>query len=689
MKDSKKSWILTISKNSNLDTVSPLKGNSLNLPATKAQPICSNTKSTANVVTGKIKCIAIDTETTGLDLYTGDKVFAISAAWRDRNDEVQTLYVSFPVDPKTRTPDWSKPSNNFAYDIIAGQLADHFTLKIFHNAKFDLCGLASPDYGMGLEWNGPIADTAIAAACCDTLAENVKLKPLAAKYVGIPIDDEKALKAAVMRARRLAKAAGNPTHEDLEADYWLCPTECEAYARLDAKRTLLLWEFYDQGLDQLEVRHSYDKEIELLKVLFKMEQRGIRLSYAENIKEIGNIKREMEAMRKAFIEDTHCNPDINLNSPKQLLPVLQKYLAPREIESTGEDTLREFVGSATSSSSPLECDYPAIWFLLMYRGFQKGIGYHQNYMLAGSPDKIRNLEDMLDWGDAFAIHPFFHQGSSAKYQPIRTFRLSCSNPNLQNVPNPATSSGFNVTDGRRVFGPRQGYVWYCIDYSQLELRIFAARADEKKLMQVFLSGGDPHDATRRGIPFLAAKPEKIGRKIAKNANFCIINRGGARTLYKRYGIPIPDGKRTVEGFYELYPKTYERQVSLEKYALKHGHIINAFGRKLDIDPDKAYTNAPAYDIQSSAADLIKLAMIRLVPFLSGTGLDAHLVLSIHDELIFEVKREHCYKWLIQGIKEIMEDSQGAINLPTPVEVTRTLTSWSEKSTKGLEWINGN
>lgn len=622
-------------------------------------------------------------------MYNEDKVFAISAAWRNtHDDEITTLYVSFPVDPLTRNPDFTKPSDPFAYDIITGQLADHFTLKIFHNAKFDLCGLCSPDYGRGLPFNGPVVDTAIAAACCDTLADSVKLKPLAAKYVGIPMDDEKDLKQAVIKERRLAKAKGWKIGKDVETDYWLCPKECEKYARLDAKRTLLLWEFYEQGMEQLGVRHSFDKEMELLLVLYKMEQRGVRIDYETNLKEIGNCQLEMELMRKAFVEETKCNPDINLNSPQQLLPVLQRVLAPHEITTTGSDEIRKYLGNATPNSSILELDYPAVYWLLMYRGYAKGVAIHQNYMMAGVMDPIQTVENLLDLRNSFAIHPFFHQGSTAKAKTIRTFRLSCSNPNLQNVPNPATSSGFNVTDGRRVFGPRKGYVWYCIDYSQLELRIFAARAEESRLIEVFLSGGDPHDTTRRAIPFLAAKPEKIGRKIAKNTNFCIINRGGPKTLFVRYDVPIPDGKRVVSGFYEAYPKTLERQVYLEKYAIANGHIINAFGRKLDIDPDLAYTNAPAYDIQSSAADLIKLAMIECNKYLAESGLDAHLVLSIHDELIFEIRREHCFKWLIQGIKERMENSEGAITIPTPVEVTRTITSWSEKSTKGLEWING-
>lgn len=639
---------------------------------------------------GKIKCIAIDTETGGLDLYQDDKVFAISAAWRDNKDEIQTLYVSFPVDPINRRPDWSKPSSDFALEIIQGQLADHFTLKIFHNAKFDLCGLCSPDFGMGWPINGPIADTSIAAAVCNTQEETVKLKPLAAKYVGVPEDDEKTLQSAVVKARNKAKALGWKIHTDVKADYWLCPNECEKYAVTDAIRTLLLWEFYDQGLDSLGRRADYNLEIELLHKLFKMEQRGIRIDYYQNIKEIGNLTKLMADEKVAFISETKCSPDINLQSPKQMLPVLQKYLHPHEIESTGEEEIRKFVGDAKSTDDPTTVRNRGIYHLLKYRGYQKGIGYHQNYMLAGTPDKIKTIEDMVPgtkWRDAFAIHPSFNQGSSAQQKTIRTFRLSCNNPNLQNVPNPATSSGFAVTDGRGVFGPRGGYVWYCIDYSQLELRIFAARANETKLMEVFLSGGDPHDATRRGIPFLTTKPEKIGRKIAKNTNFCIINRGGARTLFNRYHIPIPDGKRTVEGFYELYPKTYERQAYLEKYALDNGYIINAFGRQLDINSDNAYTTAPAYDIQSSAADLIKRAMIKTDDFLVSTGLDAHLVLSIHDELIFEIRKEHCYKWLLLKIKEIMEDSEGKINLPTPVDAAKTLTSWSEKSSKGLEWLN--
>jgi DNA polymerase-1 len=247
-------------------------------------------------------------------------------------------------------------------------------------------------------------------------------------------------------------------------------------------------------------------------------------------------------------------------------------------------------------------------------------------------------------------------------------------------------SGVKV-DARRAFGPRYGYVWYCIDYSQLELRIFAERSGGQ-LKEAFLEGRDPHNETREAVPYLAGLEPGEGRKKAKNTNFTIINTGGPHVLYKKYAIPLTEGKIIIREFKEQFPETVQRQREAENFALKHGYIETLTGRKINVDlksrddygkPKYAY-RATSYDIQGSAADFIKLAMLQTMDFLRSSRYDAHLVLSIHDELVFEIAKEHSYKHLIRTLKKIMENvGKPYMSIPLECEVQKTTTNWSSEA----------
>lgn len=609
----------------------------------------------------------------------------IQAAWRASDDVIAYAVVQFPVNPVTRAVDYSKPDSKAQYDFILDILHDSSVSKVFHNAKFDLKMLAA----MPIDVRGRIEDTLLAARTCYTLEDSYALKKLAKKYLEIDDSDESALKKSVIKARNLAKRK-HPEFklgENLEEDYWLPhhldPTNnlCEIYGVLDVERTIKLWEFYEQGLTELDCWRAYNLEMELMPVLIQMEDRGIRLDYDKNLQQISHCWREQAKCKKEFIRTAKCDSDININSHQQLVPVLQK--CGVNVTSTAKEVLDEFVPTDPElRTTPLGWDYEPLYWLLHYKGYEKGVGYFKDYVTRSYQDSIRSVEDMPNWNNCYAVSPWFNQANTV------TWRLSCNSPNLQNVSNPETSGGFNVVNARVVFGPRAGYVWYHFDYSGLEMRIFASRANEPYMLEAFRNGRDIHDECRKRVPELSILPQKVGRKLAKNVGFCKIFGGGAGALVKYIG----QSEEYCRGIIKAYDKEFPTIVSYIRRIAQNGRtsgsITNAFGRKINVDSEFSY-RACNYDVQSSAADLMKRGMIKVNKFLKNDPrkLDAHIVLSIHDEIVVEIKKEHAFKSVILKIKELMEDHEGAFSIPMPVEVEKTSTYWSEKSSKGLEWLD--
>jgi len=634
--------------------------------------------------------VAFDTETTGLNVYLGDRAFAVSAAWRVSEDKIITAYVSFPVDPKTRQVDYSKPSNPELWIQLQEYLADENIRKVFHNAKFDRKMIARIPVAI----RGRIDDTLLQARCCYTMEQTYGLKPLSKKYLGIAAEDEADLKQQTIKSRSLAKKFPKWKPADsVEADYWLTeiffPEDklCEIYAKTDAERTLLLDEFYQAGMDELDVREAYEVEMELMDVLIAMEDRGVRFNAKKNIELLAETERlkleaEKEFWRAIPSDAIRPKEQPNLNSWQQILPLLQQSYPELNIQSTSGDELEKLIEPEAKEGGPLATNYPMIYWLLMQRGYKQGLGFFQSYNSLSVSDPFCSFDDMIDNWDACSIHGNFNQGNT------KTFRLSMNDPNLQQSSNPATSDGYNVVSTRGVVGPRRGYAWYCIDGRQLELRILASNANELKMIKEFCDPkGDPHNATRQNVACLASMPKDVGRKLAKNVNFSVANRGGKNVLYRKYSIPLDQGAQIIKDLHIAYPDMKARQEYLEAYGKKYGYIRTAYNRMINVDPENCYTTAPANDIQSSAGDYIKRAMIKVAKYLKETKLDAHIVLQVHDEIVIEIKQEHCFKWLLLKIKEIIEDHGGVFKVPIPCEWAKTVTSWEEKTKKGMEWIN--
>ncbi len=639
-----------------------------------------------NLIEDLPSIVAIDTETTGLNWAKEDCFFSIQAAWYNSQEKLVTAYWCFPVNPHNRQPIYRYDSNSKFYHLKDWLLLDtllnsEHIIKVFANAKFDMHMLEKMN---GIVINGRIDDVLVMAWCCNSL-EKPKLKSLAKKYLDFPDDDEKLLKQQVIKARKIAKERGYNIGKSVEQDYWLVaeifPDDvfntdenlCETYAVNDAIRTINLYYYYDKGLDVLNRREAYEVEVKLLPILYAMEKKGVRIDDQICIKEIDRLGIEIEK-EETFIKQESEIFDLNVSSPKQLQHLLYKKLKLRITQFTTK-------GQPSTDQEVLKQhkDIPIIDSLLKIKGYDNGQKQYKNYLARCILDDC-TLDDFPNLKPK-CLHPNFNQIATT------TGRLSCSNPNLQNVSDAEKSKAEYPIDTRTAFICREGYRWYCIDFSQIELRIFAYRCGPgMQWYNSFASGvDDPHDETRRAVPYLASMSEATGRKLAKNTNFTIVNCGGPIVLNKKYGIPLTEAKQIHEELYREMPEIKKRQKEAEQFAIQNGFIQTLTNRKIDVDCTRSTEGrykwtyrATSYDIQGSAADIIKRAMIRVNEYILSTGYDAHLILTIHDELIFEVNKKCAFKSFLRNICNIMEDNSDLIPFSTPVSIEKTNKSWSSK-----------
>lgn len=668
--------------------------------------------------------VAIDTETTGLGWSKNDILYAISAAWYDVNNELFTAYWDFPVNPYSRIPDYQGCKG---LNLLRSYYTDPKIRIVMANSKFDRHMLSKRPVNLE-RWNikqqyGAICDVLIAAWCCNTMESSYSLNNLSEKYIDVSQNDAKDLKAQTHIARSKAKKLGLNAGAGITAppqDYWLLKyfdhnsRLCEIYAIKDAgERTLNLWYYYEQAMEHLGVREAFDIETQLSTVLYRMEKRGVRFFDDTCVEELEILRDKIDKAKQPIIQRFG---DINVDSSKQLAPCI--YDIPNAHSATlglpvieRTEKSREPSTSAPTFNKLLKRDTSGILQALLERqGYTTGSKSCKNYLKAQVPDKQITLQDMPFIHQRKCIHANFNQISSQydKDNKTRTGRLSSSDPNLQNVIDPQKRDNNEyMTNARAFFGPREGFVWYCIDYSQLELRVFAERlGSSSALYKGFIAGDDPHNVTRLGIPHLAKMEYDAGRKIAKNFNFGVINSAGIKVFHTKYNIPLQEAKEGLEGFYDLYPETKLRQKEAEKYAIKHGHIKTLFNRKINVDCSrysakeahevgKSYLTgkykhayrASAYDIQGSAADIIKRGMIAVDEFINSfppSKLNAHLLLSVHDELIFEVWHKNTFKWFLNSIKLIMESiAKDVMKIPLEVEIKKTTKTWSSKDLVGV------
>ena len=394
--------------------------------------------------------VAVDTETTGLHVWTGDRPFVVSWCWNDG----ETGYVRWKVDPFTRKVQVDPKDVKFLKTF----LCDEKIPKVFHNAPFDMNMLEA----IGIQMKGEINDTMFALRVLENDLATYALKPVCEKLFNISDEDQQTLKKQVQTARRKGKKLGYKLADEVEADYWLVddPKYVVEYATMDVIRTAKLWKLLSNMLKDSPLDNAiYQKEIALRTVVRRMEKRGVKV-------DLDVIDSEMKAAQEDYdinykkLQDFTGQKDINIDSPLQMRELFYGKLG---IEPLKGKKFTTATGQPKLDKKALEVlirtkkdEYPAIQWYANCKAAARGVTMYKLY-------KSLAVKEGEDW----VIHPLFKQMGAA------TGRFSCTAPNLQNVTTGNLVNAEHSIHGRRPFVPRKGYAWYSFDYTQMEFYIFS------------------------------------------------------------------------------------------------------------------------------------------------------------------------------------------------------------------------
>lgn len=412
----------------------------------------------------------------------------------------------------------------------------------------------------------------------------------------------------------------------------------EDISSLEALCTHLKMQLESGGMTKL----YYDIELPLCEVLASMELEGVKVN-VDGVKEFGvDIRKDIAKLEKDIYEIA--GHEFNISSPKQLGVVLfeELKLPCKKKTKSGYSTNAEVL----EEIAPLS---PIIPLILEYRTLTK----LSSTYVDGLVKEIR---------DDGRVHSVFKQTET------RTGRISSTEPNMQNIP-VRKEVGRNM---RKFFVAEEGKLLLDADYSQIELRVLAAVCGDENMRRIFLSGGDIHTSTAAQVfdlPEDYVTPEM--RRAAKAVNFGIIYGIGAFSLSKDIGVTVAQAKKYIQGYLDNFPKVSQFMDSVVEDAKQSGYVTTAFGRRRYIPElmssnkvmqafgKRAAMNAP---IQGAAADIIKLAMVKVYGRLKREGLDARLILQVHDELIVEASEKDADK----AARILEEEMKAAVTLDIPI-----------------------
>ncbi|WP_257294971.1 DNA polymerase I [Endozoicomonas sp. YOMI1] len=566
---------------------------------------------------------AFDTETTSLDYMVAELVgvsFAIEPG-KAAYVPVAHDYLGAPA----------QLERNWVLEKLKPLLEDPAKQKVGQNFKYDQSVLARYD----IQIKGAAFDTMLESYCLNSIATRHNMDALAAHYLGY-----KTIKYEDIAG----KGAKQLTFNQIELEI------AGPYAAEDADITLRLHLAIWGQLQSESTLTQVFREIEmpLVDILSGIERHGALVDgvlLKQQSLEIGQRLKELEqaahdAAGQAF----------NLSSPKQLqellfdklqLPVIKK--TPKGQPSTAEEVLQE-----------LALDYELPKLILEHRSLSK---LKSTY--------TEKLPQMIN-GATGRIHTSYHQAVTA------TGRLSSSDPNLQNIP-------IRTPEGRRVrqaFIAPEGYQLVAADYSQIELRIMAHLSGDKGLLDAFAHGLDIHKATAAEV-FGVALDEVTGdqRRSAKAINFGLIYGMSSFGLAKQLGVSRKSAQEYIDLYFARYPGVLRYMEATKNFAREKGFVETIFGRRLYLPEinarngmrrqgaERTAINAP---MQGTAADIIKKAMIRVDEWLKASGLDARVIMQVHDELVLEVA-DQSVEAVVEGIK-VQMSSAARLSVPLLVEV---------------------
>ena len=572
------------------------------------------------------KEVCFDTETTSLNELEA-QIVGLALSWEVHKG----YYILFPEDFDL-AGQW--------LSVLKPFFESTTILKIGQNLKYDLKVLTN----YGIEVHGQLFDTMIAHYLLNPdMRHNMDL--LSEAYLGYtPI----AIDTLIGK-----KGKGQLTMRAVPAELQ------KEYAVEDTDVTLQLKHAFLPLLEKDQMTKLFTEvEAPLVKVLAQMEYEGIRLDthfLGELSKEINT---DLIALQTTIFDQA--GESFNLSSPKQLGDILfekLKLLSKPKKTKTGQYATSEEVLSQLASEHPIVAN------VLEFRALQK----LQSTYIEALPREVNPRTGR--------VHTTFMQAVTA------TGRLSSNQPNLQNIPI-RTPRGSQI---RKAFVPRnEDYTLLSADYSQIELRIIAALSEEDHMIEAFLQGQDIHRSTAAkvfAVPIEEVTKEQ--RSHAKTVNFGIIYGVSAIGLSQQTSLTRSQSKELIDTYYQTYPKLkgyIEKQIA---FAREHGYVETILGRRRYL-PDvysrnqvvrgAAERNAVNAPIQGSAADIIKIAMVRIAQRLEREHLSTRMLLQVHDELLFDVPKAE----LEVVTPLIREEMQQAYKLSVPLIVEiGTGNNWLE------------
>jgi DNA polymerase-1 len=554
---------------------------------------------------------AFDVETTSIN-YMSAKLVGLSFCIA----EGKACYIPFGHD-YLGAP--SQLSEEFVLRELKPILENPAIKKIGQNLKYDIEVLANVNIAL----QGAAFDTMLEAYVLDSTSNSYNMESLALKYLGLRL---------ISFEEIAGKGSKQLTFNQIEIE------KAGPYACEDADITLRLHQKLYPGIVEASGLKTIFETIEipLIPVLAHIERNGVLIDPVK-LKLQGEQlqKRVNELEQEAFLL---AETEFNINSPKQLqeilfqklnLPVLQK--TPTGQASTADAVLQELA---------LDFLFPRL--IIEYRSLSKLISTYTNRLI----EQIYPVTGRL--------HTSYHQTGTA------TGRLSSSDPNLQNIP-------ISSPEGRRIreaFIAPKGFKLISADYSQIELRLMAHISEDPALVQAFLQNLDIHKATAAevaGVPLEKVTNEM--RRDAKAINFGLIYGMSAFGLTRQLGIDRRQAQDYIDRYFARYPNVKAYMDNTKTMAREKGYVETLWGRRLylpDINAsqiprqkaaERTAINGP---LQGSAADIIKMAMIRIERWLKEEKIPAKMIMQVHDELVFEAA-ETDLTWIAETIQKHMAE----------------------------------
>lgn len=621
--------------------------------------------------------IAYDTETTGLNRHISDVgMFSYSLGNPDGSTKVHRLdgKINF-VQAKELLSIWK----NFSLE------------KVAHNIKFD-AGMTQKYLGNAVDVTKSVwHDTSVQASILFNSHYSMRLKDLCWDLAGIPKEDEKAVKKYV-------SGGGNYSHVP---EYLM-----DQYQHMDALRVVVLHRFFFPRIERdPKLLACYNNEMELLKVTYRMEERGLYLrrnrclalrSQLESESEVLLQKAEELLGRSGEMKRLNLsNPDVarRLLYDEMSMPVLAR------TSKSGRPSADKNVIMELHEQYP---DNKLLGLILNYRSWKRGISMMNSYL------------KFADYRGDGCIHPNINTNGAR-----RTGRESCNEPNLQNVEKGSNEAGKKnpyPVPAREVFGPRPGYVNFHIDFRGIELRLLVEYSGDQILIDAIRQedlgeGGGPHnlaasyfypgmtieEAKRWGVTdpdmiagFLAlyalgkqdvkAKVSaKRLRDTGKNAHFAGPYGASAEKIAMTLGLPMELARMRFEAYRRLVPNLFGLTGEVISMVKRDGKITNKFGRSFHVPREEAYIGTN-YLIQGTASEILKRATVRTDKVLTAiSGTPMNILIPIHDELVIECPLEFLpdAPSTLRRVREVMIDFT-EFKVPMEIDVEISTTDWSHK-----------